>query len=354
MVLDLALRLRVHALASWLAEADVRGVVDLTPGIRSLQIQVDPDVLSRRTAHDDPRGGRRRVAVDDGARGAEPRDPPAVVVGRPVHTRGDRPATWPRSATTRPGARGTSSSSAASTAWPPCDDVHRIVFDAAYLVLGLGDVYLGAPVATPLDPRHRLVTTKYNPARTWTPGERGRHRRRLPLHLRHGRTRAAISSSGARCRCGTASARPALRAGPALAAALLRSHPLVSRSRPTSCSELRADLRAGRMPLRIDDGTFSLADLRAPSSIHTPPSIAAFQDQQQAAFGAERGRLGGGRASSIPASEEVFEPVPVADLDAPARRHGRRGRAHRQRVAGATSSRARRSPPERGSSRSRR
>ena len=45
----------------------------------------------------------------------------------------------------------------------------RIVFDASYLVLGLGDVYLGAPVATPLDPRHRLVTTKYNPARTWTP-----------------------------------------------------------------------------------------------------------------------------------------------------------------------------------------
>ena len=47
--------------------------------------------------------------------------------------------------------------------------VHDIVFDAQYLVLGLGDVYLGAPVATPLDPRHRLVTTKYNPARTWTP-----------------------------------------------------------------------------------------------------------------------------------------------------------------------------------------
>ena len=34
---------------------------------------------------------------------------------------------------------------------------------------GIGDVYLGAPVAVPLDPRHRLVTTKYNPARTWTP-----------------------------------------------------------------------------------------------------------------------------------------------------------------------------------------
>ncbi|MCM1061703.1 MAG: carboxyltransferase domain-containing protein, partial [Eubacterium sp.] len=48
-------------------------------------------------------------------------------------------------------------------------DVQDIVFDAEYLVLGLGDVYLGAPVATPVDPRHRMVTTKYNPARPWTP-----------------------------------------------------------------------------------------------------------------------------------------------------------------------------------------
>ena len=37
------------------------------------------------------------------------------------------------------------------------DEVRRIVFGASYLVLGLGDVYLGAPVATPLDPRHRLA-----------------------------------------------------------------------------------------------------------------------------------------------------------------------------------------------------
>ena len=32
------------------------------------------------------------------------------------------------------------------------EDVQRIVFDASYMVLGLGDVYLGAPVATPVDP----------------------------------------------------------------------------------------------------------------------------------------------------------------------------------------------------------
>jgi urea carboxylase len=49
------------------------------------------------------------------------------------------------------------------------DDVRAVVLGASYLVLGLGDVYMGAPVAVPLDPRHRLVTTKYSPARTWTP-----------------------------------------------------------------------------------------------------------------------------------------------------------------------------------------
>lgn len=36
-------------------------------------------------------------------------------------------------------------------------------------MVGLGNVYLGAPAAVPLDPRHRLVITKYDPVRTWTP-----------------------------------------------------------------------------------------------------------------------------------------------------------------------------------------
>jgi hypothetical protein len=46
--------------------------------------------------------------------------------------------------------------------------VRRIVFDASYLVLGLGDVYLGAPCAVPVNPMHRVVTAKMNPARTFT------------------------------------------------------------------------------------------------------------------------------------------------------------------------------------------
>jgi urea carboxylase len=52
---------------------------------------------------------------------------------------------------------------------PDEEAVKDTLFGASYLVLGLGDVYMGAPVAVPVDPRHRLVTTKYNPARTWTP-----------------------------------------------------------------------------------------------------------------------------------------------------------------------------------------
>ena len=47
--------------------------------------------------------------------------------------------------------------------------VRDVVYSATYMVLGLGDVYLGAPCAVPMDPRHRLVVPKYNPARTFTP-----------------------------------------------------------------------------------------------------------------------------------------------------------------------------------------
>ena len=48
------------------------------------------------------------------------------------------------------------------------DQVRDTLFNASYLVMGLGDVYLGAPCAVPIDPRHRLMTSKYNPARTYT------------------------------------------------------------------------------------------------------------------------------------------------------------------------------------------
>lgn len=89
---------------------------------------------------------------------------------------------------------------------PNLDEVQRTVFDASYLVMGLGDVYLGAPVATPLDPRHRLVTTKYNPARTWT-AENSVGIGGATCASTGWKALAVISLSGAPCRCGIATAR---------------------------------------------------------------------------------------------------------------------------------------------------
>jgi urea carboxylase len=171
-VLDIGLRLRVHALMQALegaiAKGTVRGVVDLTPGIRSLQVHFDPTVLPARKLLALLRDMQRDLP------GLEEIEIPTRIVHLPLswedpatllaiekYTRSVRPdAPWcPSNIEFIRRINGLAS----------VDEVRRIVFEASYQVLGLGDVYLGAPVATPLDPRHRLVTTKYNPARTWTP-----------------------------------------------------------------------------------------------------------------------------------------------------------------------------------------
>uniref|UniRef100_UPI003D924E8B 5-oxoprolinase/urea amidolyase family protein n=1 Tax=Gordonia sp. B7-2 TaxID=3420932 RepID=UPI003D924E8B len=168
MRLDLALRARVHALSERIAAEKPRGLIDLTPGIRSLQVKADPDVWSQ-------------ASMLEWLTECESQLPAAedlVVPSRTVHL----PLSWDDPAT-REAIERYMLGVRSDAPWCPwniefirrmngldsVDDVYRTVFDASYLVLGLGDVYLGAPVAVPLDPRHRLVTTKYNPARTWTP-----------------------------------------------------------------------------------------------------------------------------------------------------------------------------------------
>jgi urea carboxylase/allophanate hydrolase len=49
------------------------------------------------------------------------------------------------------------------------EDILEMLLAAEYLVIGLGDVFMGSPCAIPLDPRHRLFGTKYNPSRSFTP-----------------------------------------------------------------------------------------------------------------------------------------------------------------------------------------
>ncbi|KAG9234945.1 urea carboxylase [Amylocarpus encephaloides] len=49
------------------------------------------------------------------------------------------------------------------------EDVNNTILSTTYLVAGLGDVFFGSPCAVPLDPRHRLFGMKYNPSRSSTP-----------------------------------------------------------------------------------------------------------------------------------------------------------------------------------------
>lgn len=46
--------------------------------------------------------------------------------------------------------------------------IKDMLYSAQFMVLGLGDVYLGAPCAVPLDPRQRFIGSKYNPSRVFT------------------------------------------------------------------------------------------------------------------------------------------------------------------------------------------
>jgi urea carboxylase len=168
MELDFALRMRVHALSERISAEAPAGVIDMTPGIRSLQIHVDPAELPV----------ERVLALVQSVERELPQTDDLVVPSRTVRL----PLSWD-DPSTRLAIDRYMTGVRADAPWCPwniefirringldsVDEVQRIVFDASYLVLGLGDVYLGAPVATPLDPRHRLVTTKYNPARTWTP-----------------------------------------------------------------------------------------------------------------------------------------------------------------------------------------
>ena len=167
-VLDIALRFRVHALMQYLQNRALPGVLELTPGIRSLQLHYDPHHLSLPQLLDH---------LIDAEHALHAQLDEISVPSRIVHI----PLSWDDDAC-REAIVKYDQSVRANAPWAPSnlefirringlesiDAVKDIVFAASYLVMGLGDVYLGAPVATPMDPRHRLVTTKYNPARTWT------------------------------------------------------------------------------------------------------------------------------------------------------------------------------------------
>ena len=277
-----------------LAAMRLPGVIDLTPGIRSLQVHYDPDALPPARLLD----VLARLEAD------LPADDDLAVPSRTVHL----PLSWDdpaaRLAVERY-ARGVRP----DAPWCPSniefirringlhsiDEVKRIVLGAEYLVLGLGDVYLGAPVATPVDPRHRLVTTKYNPARTWTPenavGIGGAY---LCVYGMEGP--GGYQLVGRTCQVWNShrSTREFAPGHPWL----LRFFDRI-RFHEVAAEELlrfRDAFPHGAAGLDITEGTFSLREHRAFLAANRE-SIAAFKARQQVAFEAERSRWAGSGAT---------------------------------------------------------
>ena len=310
LVLDLNLRFQIHALMEWLKVNPIEGIIDLTPGIRSLQIHYDSRVLAERELLD-------LLTI---ARANLPSVDQLTVPTRIVHL----PLSWDDDST-RLAIDKYIQSVRADAPWCPSniefirringldsvEAVREIVFAASYLVLGLGDVYLGAPVATPIDPRHRLVTTKYNPARTWTPEN-------------------AVGIGGAyMCIYGME--------GPGGYQFVGRTVPIWNRYRqttdftkpwllrffdqikyfPVSPAELlqyREDLIYGRVKLTIEETTFSLSAYQQ-FLTDNAADIARFKHTQQAAFQAERTAWeAAGEFTRQAIEPELAPPTPTLDL----------------------------------------
>ena len=309
-VLDLNLRFRVHELEQRLRAANLPGIIDITPGIRSLHIHYDARV--------------RREELLEALDACERRIPDLdniTVESRVVHL----PLSWDDPAT-QLAIRKYMQSVRPDAPWCPSniefirringlnsiDDVYRIVFGASYLVLGLGDVYLGAPVATPVDPRHRLVTTKYNPARTWTAensvGIGGAY---LCVYGMEGPGGYQFVGRTVQM-WNTFHSTTEFPAGTPW---LLRFFDEL-RFYPVSAQELleiREGFPQGRYPLRIELREFRLREYHAfLKSIQTEAE--AFKKQQQAAFEAERERwAAAGQAEHIE-PPEAAGPAPEADV----------------------------------------
>jgi urea carboxylase len=287
LILDLELRLRVHALMTSLQHTDLEGVIELTPGIRSLQIHYDSGILSLTQLLEALLEAEHQLPA------IEAMQVPSRVVRLPLSW--DDPATQLAIAKYMQSVR-------ADAPWCPSniefirringlesiEDVKRIVFDASYLVLGLGDVYLGAPVATPIDPRHRLVTTKYNPARTWTPenavGIGGAY---LCVYGMEGP--GGYQFVGRTCQMWNTFHLTA--EFPAHRPWLLRFFDQI-RFYPVSAEELlefRDGFLQGRVSLDIRETVFGLQEYRQLLAANAA-SIASHKSRQQSAFEAERQR----------------------------------------------------------------
>ncbi|QBJ95789.1 urea carboxylase [Rhodococcus sp. ABRD24] len=308
MTLDLGLRMRVHALSEALAQLRVEGIVDITPGVRSLHLHIDPDILPQ------PRLLGLLQELEEQLPATHDLVVPSRTVRLPLSF--DDPSIADALDRYRSGVRDTAPWLPSNTEFirringlDSVDEVRDTVFDAEYLVLGLGDVYLGAPLAVPLDPRHRLVTTKYNPARTWTPSDAvgigGKYLCVYGMESPGGYQligRTVPIWSGYRQRGPFEAGKPWL----------FRFFDRIvwEPVTPDQLEEARLESRAGRFDADISEGTFSLAEHLAFLDANAD-SITQFEARQSAAFETEK------RAWHASGEFDRNEAPPVPEPDSP-------------------------------------
>jgi urea carboxylase len=313
LLLDLDLRFRVHALMEWFKSRPLPGLIELSPGVRSLQVNYDGRVL--------PLARLLDVLI-----AAETELPPVATLTVPsrlvrLPLAFDADTTKAAIAKYRQSVRDTAPWLPSNVEFirringlPSVEDVERTIYSARYMVLGLGDVYLGAPCAVPVDPRHRLQTTKYNPARTWTAeGEVGIGGVYMCVY--------GMESPGGYQLVGRTvpvwNTHRVTREFPAGQPWLLRFFDQVQfyPMPEAELNEFRREFHRGRAALDIVDQPFSVADYHA-FLARDAIDIASFKARQTEAFNAERERWAADGSASHVVSEPAAPP-PSPDLAAP-------------------------------------
>lgn len=165
-VMDLNLSYRIHKLIEMVGDLKVKGIVEMSRGVRSVLIEYNLEISQQELL-------TTMLALEKEIVFVNKWSVPSRVIKLPMAFEDKK---------TLDAVKRYQETIRSDAPWLPNNvdfiasingiernDVKNMLYSARFLVLGLGDVFLGAPCAVPLDPRQRLLGTKYNPSRTFTP-----------------------------------------------------------------------------------------------------------------------------------------------------------------------------------------
>ncbi|MGD8174911.1 urea carboxylase [Marinimicrobium sp. ARAG 43.8] len=312
LVMDLRFRLRVHAMMEALKASPIDGIIELSPGVRSLQVNYDSRVLHQSDLV------KQLLALEAKLPPVDQMRVPSRIVHLPMAF--EDSATLEAVAKYRQSVRDTAPWLPSNTEFmrringlDSIDQVRDVLFNASYLILGLGDVYLSAPCAVPVDPRHRLLTSKYNPARTYTaegtvgiggvymciygmdsPGGYQLVGRTLPIWNKFVKSPVFVNGQPWFLRFFDQ----------------VRYYP-VSEEKLT---EMRESFREGRLDIDIEETYFDIAE-HEKFLADNADSIAAFREKQQAAFTEEVALWQADEAEQVEAALNAGPAVDPKEVD---------------------------------------